>query len=99
MSDEVKPTAKADRVRKAKTAALQLSLPPHDAPFYNVRDVAIIYRTTPAAIRKAMETEGDTLGIFLRSCLVQVTSHRRLFDRRRVDAEIQKSLPPTAESA
>jgi len=86
---------------------LNPNLLPGDAPYLSVRDVAILFRTTPAAIRKAIETKDDPasktkedlLGRQLRSFLVSVTPHRRLFDRAALMAWIRKSLPPPAESA
>lgn len=80
---------------------------PSDAPFLSVRDVAILFRTTPAAIRKAIETKddpakgtkADLLGSKLKTFLVSVTPHRRLFDRKGLMEWIRKNLPPPAESA
>ena len=83
---------------KPKPDPLDLQLLPPDAPYFSVRDVAIIYRTTPAAIRKALETK-DKLGSELSRFLVPITPHRRLFDRAALMAWIRENLPPRAESA
>jgi len=86
---------KNDTTKPKKADPLDPALLPPWAPYLCVKDVAILYRTTPAAIRKAIETDGDKLGVMLKKHLREITPHRRLFDRSGILAEIKNTLPAT----
>lgn len=91
---------KNDKATKPrKEDLLNPALLPDWAPYLCIRDLAILWRTTPAAIRKALETPEDKLGTMLKKYQRDITTHRRLFDRQGIMAEIKGQTAENSEKA